>query len=123
MSPVGLWKTVDDNTGKAKSIIRIWEKDGKLYGRIVKLIDPQEPNPLCVECKGKLKNKPVIGMTIMAGLSKDGDEWNGGTIMDPENGKTYKVLIQVLAGGKKLKVRGYIGVSLLGRTQHWIRVK
>ena len=123
MSPVGVWKTVDDATGKAKSLIKIWEKNGKLYGTVIKLIDPSEPDPVCDKCEGKLHNKPIVGMTIMRGLSKDGDEYSGGTILDPENGKTYKVLIQVLPGGKKLKVRGYIGISLLGRTQHWHRVK
>lgn len=120
MSPVGLWKTVDDDTGKEKSIIEISEKNGVLYGRITKLINPSKPNPICKKCTGKLKDKPMLGMTIMEGLKKDGKEWNGGTIVDPENGKTYKVLIEVQNGGKKLKVRGYIGFSLLGRTQYWL---
>ncbi len=125
LSPVGLWRTVDDETGKAKSLVKIWEKNGKLYGRIVKLINPDDgnANPNCDKCPGALKDKPVVGMTIMKGLSKDGDEWNGGTILDPKNGKTYKVLIEVIKGGKALKVRGYIGFSLLGRTQYWHRVK
>lgn len=123
MSPVGVWRTVDDATGKAKSLIKIWEKKGKIYGTVIKLIDPDEPDPVCDKCSGKLHNKPIVGMTIMRGLSQDGDEYSGGTILDPESGKTYKVLIQVLPGGKKLKVRGYIGISLLGRTQHWHRVK
>jgi uncharacterized protein (DUF2147 family) len=122
-SPVGLWKTVDDDTGKAKSIVEIWEKNGVLYGRIKKLIDPSEPNPVCDKCTGKRQNSPIIGMTIMEGLKQDGKEWNGGTILDPENGKTYKVLIEVQNGGKKLKVRGYIGFSLLGRTQYWLSVQ
>lgn len=123
MSPVGVWKTIDDATGKAKSLIKVWEKDGAVYGTIIKLIDPSEPDPICDKCTGKLKDKAIVGMTIMRGLKKDGDEYSGGTILDPENGKTYKVLIQVVEGGKRLKVRGYIGISLLGRTQHWVRVK
>jgi uncharacterized protein (DUF2147 family) len=122
-SPVGLWKTIDDATGEAKSVIKVWEKDGAVYGTVVKLIDPSEPDPVCDKCEGKLRNKPILGMTIMRGLRPDGDEWGGGTILDPENGKTYKVLIQVVEGGRRLKVRGYIGISLLGRTQHWVRVK
>ncbi len=122
-SPIGVWKSIDDATGKAKSLIKIWEKNGKIYGTIIKLINPDEPNPLCDKCPGKLKNKPVKGMTIMRGLKKDGDEYSGGTIIDPENGKSYKVLIKVVDGGKRLKVRGYIGFSLLGRTQHWVRAK
>jgi uncharacterized protein (DUF2147 family) len=122
-SPKGLWKTIDDKTGKAKSFIKIWIKDGKLYGKITKLINPSEEDPLCDKCEGALHNKPVIGMTIMKGLTQDGDEWNGGRILDPESGKTYKCLIEVQNSGKRLKVRGYIGFSLLGRTQHWYRVK
>ncbi len=122
MSPVGDWKTIDDETGKAKSIVRIVEKDGKLYGTIIKLIDPPEPDPVCDECTGDLKGKKIVGMTIMKGLKKDGKKWTDGTILDPENGKTYSCFIEVLPGGKKLKLRGYVGISLLGRTQHWHRV-
>jgi uncharacterized protein (DUF2147 family) len=125
MSPVGIWTTIDDATGKPKSLIRIWEKGGKIYGTIAKLINPKngDPNPMCDKCPGALKDKPVVGMTIMKGLSRDGDEWSGGTILDPESGSTYKVYVEVLEGGKKLKVRGYVGIALLGRTQYWIRAK
>jgi uncharacterized protein (DUF2147 family) len=125
MSPVGTWTTVDDATGKPKSLIRIWEKSGKIYGTIVKLINPKDgnPTPLCDKCPGALVNKPVVGMTIMKGLSRDGDEWAGGTILDPESGNIYKVYVELIEGGKKLKVRGYIGIALLGRTQYWIRAR
>jgi uncharacterized protein (DUF2147 family) len=122
-SPVGVWKTVDDNTGKVRSHIKIWEKNGKLYGKILKLIDPPEANPVCDKCQGSLHNKPVEGMTVMKGLKKDGNEWSGGTILDPESGKTYKVLLELMQNGNKLKVRGYVGFSLLGRTQYWYRIK
>ncbi|MBN2802059.1 MAG: DUF2147 domain-containing protein [Deltaproteobacteria bacterium] len=122
-SPVGVWKTVDDNTGKVRSHIKIWENNGKLYGKILKLIDPPEANPVCDKCQGNLHNKPVEGMTVMKGLKKDGNEWSGGTILDPESGKTYKVLLELMQNGNKLKVRGYIGFSLLGRTQYWHRLK
>lgn len=123
MSPLGVWTTIDDNTGKPKSLIKIWERNGKIHGTIVKLLNPKDgnPNPKCDKCSGDKKNKPIVGMTIMTGLYKDGDEWSGGTILDPESGNTYKVYLEVLAGGKKLKVRGYIGISLLGRTQYWVR--
>ena len=122
-SPLGRWKTVDDITGKAKSIVLIWEQNGKLFGRVQKLLnpDPQDPNPRCVDCSGEKKGKPVVGMQIMQDLSKDGDGWSGGTILDPATGKIYKCLVSVLDGGAKLKVRGFIGVSLLGRTQYWQR--
>jgi uncharacterized protein (DUF2147 family) len=122
-SPVGVWRTVDDATGKAKSLVKIWEQGGKVYGKVLELIDPPEPNPVCEKCKGSGKNKPVIGMTIMRGLERDGREWSGGTILDPETGSTYKVYVEVQDGGKKLKVRGFIGISLLGRTQYWHRVR
>lgn len=123
-SPVGIWKTIDDNTNKAKSHVQIWENKGVLYGKVVKLLDPPEPNPLCDKCKGKRYNKPVIGMIILWGLKKDDPEWwKDGNIMDPDNGKTYGCKLKVTNGGKQLDVRGFVGFSLLGRTQTWHRVK
>ena len=120
-NPVGYWKTIDDDDGKEKSVVQIWEKDGKVFGKIVKLFE--DPKAVCDECQGDLKGKPVMGMQILTNLKKDGDEWSGGTIMDPANGKSYKCYIEVQEGGKKLKVRGYIGISLFGRTQYWHRVE
>ena len=122
-SPLGRWKTVDDLTGKAKSIVLIWEQNGKLFGRVQKLVnpDPKDPNPRCNGCSGDQKDKPVVGLQIMQNLSKDKDGWSGGTILDPATGKIYKCLLSVLDGGAKLKVRGFIGISLLGRTQYWQR--
>ena len=124
-SPVGRWTTIDDETKKPKSVISIYEENGKLYGKIEKLyLEPsEEQNPVCDKCEGALKNQPILGMVIMRDLKKDDDEWSGGTILDPANGKTYKCKIAVEGGGKKLKVRGYIGMSLLGRTQHWVRAE
>jgi uncharacterized protein (DUF2147 family) len=122
-SPVGRWKTIDDITGKAKSVVLIWEEGGKLFGRVQKLVDPdpKDPNPTCDGCAGAQKGKPVVGMRILWDLQKDGDGWSGGTILDPATGKTYKCLLSVEEGGTKLKVRGFVGVSLLGRTQYWLR--
>ncbi len=124
MSPIGHWRTIDDDTGKQKSIVLIWEKNGTLYGNVeVVFPDPgKTPDPICDKCEGYLKNKPVKGMMIMWGLTRDDEEWSGGRILDPENGKTYKCYIEVVDGGKRLKVRGYIGLSLIGRTQYWERV-
>jgi uncharacterized protein (DUF2147 family) len=124
-TPVGRWTTIDDETKKPKSVILIYEEGGKLFGKVEKLFrEPnEEQNPLCDRCQGALKNQPVIGMVIMRDLKKDDDEWTGGTILDPANGKTYKCKIAVEDKGKKLKVRGYIGMSLLGRTQHWVRAE
>ena len=122
-TPVGLWRTIDDKTGKEKSLVRITEVNGELRGTIEKLIrEPNEDqNPVCDKCSGDKKNKPVLGMMIMTGLKRDGKEWTGGEILDPNNGKTYKCKMSLDDGGKKLNVRGFIGVSLLGRTQVWIR--
>ena len=124
-TPVGRWTTIDDETKKPKSVIAIYEEDGKLFGKIEKIFpEPGEkPDPVCEKCEGTLKDQPIIGMVIMRNLKKDDDEWSGGTILDPKNGKTYKCKIAVEDKGKKLKVRGYIGMSLLGRTQHWVRAE
>jgi uncharacterized protein (DUF2147 family) len=122
-SPVGLWRTIDDKTGKERSLVRIVEANGELRATIEKLFrEPhEEPNPNCDKCPGERKNKPVLGMIIMTGLKKSGSEFDGGEILDPANGKTYRVKMWTAEGGKKLNVRGFIGVSLLGRTQIWIR--
>jgi uncharacterized protein (DUF2147 family) len=122
-SPIGRWRTVDDATGKVKSVVTIWEEAGKLYGRIQKLVDPdpKDPNPRCTPCTGEQKGRPVVGLRILWDLQKDGNAWSGGTILDPESGKMYKCLLSLEDGGAKLKVRGFIGLSLLGRTQYWLR--
>lgn len=118
----GKWNTIDDNTGKARSVVEIYKQNGKIYGKIVEIVDPAKRDKLCAECPGDDKDKPVLGLVILKDLKKDGSEYNGGTIMDPDNGKIYKSYIE-LDGANKLKVRGYIGFSLLGRTQYWERVK
>jgi uncharacterized protein (DUF2147 family) len=122
-SPVGLWKNIDDKTGKPKAEIRISEANGLLQGRIEKLFRPanQDQNPICDKCEGADKGKPIIGLSIINGMKKDGDEYNGGTILDPENGKVYKSKMKLEDGGRKLDVRGYIGVPMLGRSQTWVR--
>ena len=119
----GKWKTIDDETGKAKSIVEIYKKDGKLYGKIIKLINPLEKNPVCDKCTDYRKNKKIIGMNIITGLEKDGEEWEGDdAILDPNNGKIYDCKIWVDEDNKnKLNVRGYIG--FLYRTQYWYRIK
>lgn len=116
----GKWKTIDDETGKAKSYVEIFKKsDGKYYGKVVQLlIKPSDPN--CTGCKDDRKGKPILGMEVIRGLSKDGNEFTGGTITDPKNGKTYKCTIT--KDGDKLNVRGYMGISLIGRTQTWQKV-
>jgi uncharacterized protein (DUF2147 family) len=120
-TPVGTWTQVDDETGK--SIIEIsTAPDGALQGVVKEvLFSEQGKNPVCKECEGERHNQPVTGMTIMWGVKKDGDEWNGGQILDPKNGKTYKVKLKLVEGGNKLDVHGYVGFSLLGRSQVWVR--
>ncbi|WP_314241999.1 DUF2147 domain-containing protein [Empedobacter tilapiae] len=121
-SPIGTWKTIDDETKQAKSYVEIFEKDGKLYGKVTKILTKGKEDAKCTDCSGALKNKPILGMQILSGLKKDGKEWNGGKILDPNSGKEYKAKMS-LNGNDKLDVRGFIGISLVGRTQTWQRVK
>ncbi len=124
LSPVGLWKTIDDETKKEKSIVEVYEVDGKLHGKIQKIFRPadEDQNPKCDKCKGDMKDQPIIGLEILKKLKKSSDKtWNDGDITDPNNGKTYSCKIELIEDGKKLKVRGFIGFSLLGRTQIWER--
>ncbi len=122
-TPVGRWRTIDDETKKPKSIVAITEDDGKLEGRIEELLDPDrpEPDPVCKKCDGERKNQPIRGMTILWGVKKSGDTWTGGKILDPNNGKVYRVNLTPSDDGKKLTVRGYVGIALIGRTQTWLR--
>ncbi|WP_205881707.1 DUF2147 domain-containing protein [Leeuwenhoekiella sp. ZYFB001] len=118
----GKWKTIDDETGDAKSIVEIYKQDGKVYGKIVEILNKDRQDAKCIDCPGADKGKPINGLVIIKGLEKDGDEYNDGKILDPQSGKLYKCLIE-LENADKLKVRGYIGFSLIGRTQYWHRVK
>lgn len=121
--PVGTWTQVDDATGKPKSIIEISEQpDGTLQGVVKQvLFSDHGTHPICEQCEGERHNQPVVGMTIMWGVKKNGDVWDDGKILDPNNGKTYKVKLTPKDNGRKLDVRGYIGMPLLGRTQTWLR--
>lgn len=122
-SPVGLWKNIDDVSGKPKALIRITEVNGSLQGQIEKLFraPSEDQNPKCEKCEGARHDQPVVGLVIMTGLKKDGDEYTGGEILDPDNGKVYRSKLHLTDGGKKLSVRGYIGVPMLGRSQVWVR--
>ena len=121
---LGKWKTIDDETGQAKSIVEIYKQNGKYYGKIVKLLTEENKDGICRTCKGKYANKNILGLVILKDLEYDADdkEWEDGTIMDPKNAKEYSVYL-ALVQPDKLKVRGYIGFSLIGRTQYWYRVK
>jgi uncharacterized protein (DUF2147 family) len=122
-SPVGLWKNIDDVTGKPKALIRITENKGELQGRLEKLFlaAHEDQNPVCDKCTGVHKDEQVLGMVFMSGLKKDGNAYSGGEIIDPDNGKVYRSKITLIDGGKKLSVRGYIGVPMFGRSQVWVR--
>lgn len=117
----GKWESVDDKTGEKKSVIEIYEKDGKAYGKVFGIIDQSKRDGVCENCKGEKKDKPVLGMVIIEGLKQKGNEYKGGTILDPENGKEYKCKIWLDENDKnKLNVRGY--VAFFYRTQQWVRV-
>lgn len=122
ITPLGKWQSVDEN-GAKKAVVEITQDaNGDLRGTIIKL--NQKPGAICEQCKGDKKGKPIEGMAIIWSLKKAGDnEWNNGAIMDPSNGKTYKLKAEMIDGGKKLKLRGFIGVSLFGRTQTWERIE
>jgi uncharacterized protein (DUF2147 family) len=122
-SPVGRWKTVDDSTGKVKSIVAIREENGKLYGTIEELFDPPVPHPTCYLCTGDLKDRPLVGLQVLSGFTFDGSQWSGGQVLDPETGKIYRASIALEDGGKKLRLHGYFLITLLGRTEHWWRAE
>lgn len=126
-TPVGLWKTIDDGTRKEKSLVRISESSGVLTGKVEKILDPEaKPDAVCEKCSDDRKNQPIVGLTIIRNVKKNGDDaalWDGGDILDPNNGKVYRVRMKPVDGGRRLEVRGYIGAPLLGRTQVWQRVE
>jgi uncharacterized protein (DUF2147 family) len=127
MTPEGTWHTIDDATGKPKGEIKIVANaSGVLSGVVEKSLDPNpSQEPTCVKCTDDRKDKPKIGMEVIRGGKKaEGKEvWEGGKILDPENGKEYSFRMTPIEGGKKLELRAYIGTPLLGRTQTWLRVQ
>ena len=122
-SPVGMWQTIDDHTGQPKALVQIaQDSGGSLTGKVVKGLGPNDqPDRRCTACTDARKDQPILGMTIINDMKKDGDSWDHGQILDPENGKLYKCKMHLEDGGNKLVVRGYIGIALLGRSQTWVR--
>lgn len=116
---VGQWETYDDETKEKKAVIEVYQTNNRYFAKIVKSFIG-EKNAICETCKGTKKDKPIIGLVIIENIKKDGNEFNGGSILDPENGKIYKCSLKLIHINK-LKVRGYLGFSLFGRTQYWIR--
>jgi uncharacterized protein (DUF2147 family) len=123
LSPSGLWRTIDDRTGKPRGLVRITEVNGEFQGKLEKTFPQpgEDPDPKCDQCSGSRRHQPVIGMTIVWGLIKRGEEYQAGEVLDPENGKIYRAKAKLEDGGKTLHVRGFVGISLIGRTQVWVR--
>src|SRR5690606_9669695 len=121
-SPVGVWTTIDDTTGKPKSTVEITESNGVVTGKVIEVLQSDSgPHPVCSKCEGARKDQPIEGMTIIWDMKKDGDAWEGGKILDPKSGKVYGCILTPSADGRTLEVRGFKGFSLLGRTQVWQR--
>lgn len=120
-TPVGLWRTFDDRTGRERGLVRIWQENGVLFGSVAATVDPAEAKRTCDKCRDDRRGKPILGLNIIRGMTQDGDRWTGGEILDPETGQTYRCSIRLEDAGSKLVVRGFLGISLLGRSQVWVR--
>lgn len=120
-SPIGDWVTISDKTHKPKGLVRISERNGKLEAKILKIYNPEEKSGLCKKCPGALKDKPILGLRFLWGMKPDGQNtWSGGEILDPKEGKIYRCKLSLDPSKNQLQVRGYIGISLFGRTQTWV---
>ena len=120
-SPLGLWRTIDDKTGKPRSVVRIYEENGRLFGRIVRGFDARENERRCTLCSDERRDQLLRGLLIIRNFKPDGAEYVDGDILDPDNGKTYSARMKLEEGGRKLAVRGFVGISLFGRSQVWER--
>ena len=116
----GKWKTIDDETGDEKSIVEIYERNGKIYGKIIEILNPNRKNAVCDKCEGENKDKPILGMIIIDGLTKDNDVYDGGNILNPSNGKIYTSRLKLEEDADTLQVRGYI--AFFYKTQYWQRI-
>ena len=121
VAPLGLWKTFDDKTGSARAIVRVYEENGKLFGRIERSFTPGAEKRVCQVCTDERKNQPIIGLLIIRDMKASDGEFSGGDILDPDTGSVYRCKFHVDDSGTHLIVRGFIGISLLGRTQTWLR--
>ena len=125
-TPAGLWRTIDDDGKTEKSTVRITVANGVATGKVEHITDPAKATEVCAKCDDDRKDKPIVGMVIINGAKQDAEEadkWTGGMILDPAKGSTYKLILKLTDGGKKLDVRGYIGSPMFGRTQTWIRAE
>jgi uncharacterized protein (DUF2147 family) len=120
-TPTGLWRTVDDKTGKTRGLVRLYEEAGQIFGQIYKSLDPKDSKERCDLCSDERKNQPVVGMVFLRRMTKSGSEYSGGDILDPDTGVVYRCKFRMSEQGRKLLVRGYIGTALFGRSQTWFR--
>jgi uncharacterized protein (DUF2147 family) len=118
----GKWHSTNENTGEVDSVIEVYKKDGKAFAKVVDIKDAARKDAVCEKCEDENKNRPILGLNILTGLEKDGEEWSGGNILDPRNGKIYKCYIKLIKPNK-LKLRGYIGLALFGKTAYWERAE
>ena len=118
------WQTIDDKTGEKKAVIQLTESGGKVSGKIIKVLNKEKADAFCTKCPGSLKNKPVEGLQILSGLKADGNnQWSDGKLVDPESGKTYSGKLTLSDNGQSLKLRGFVGTPVFGRSQTWQRIK
>lgn len=121
LTPAGLWQSISDDDGKPKAYVRIREVQGEFVGVIEQVINPAKRADRCKDCPGDRRDQPIVGLTIITGVHRDGEQFGGGKILDPDNGRVYSCRLTPIDGGKRLEVRGFLGLSLFGRTQTWIR--
>jgi uncharacterized protein (DUF2147 family) len=120
-NPVGVWKTIDDTTHKPRGLIRLYEQNGEIFGKIQASFDPKEAADVCSKCGGDRKGMPVLGLVVMRHMRKHGNEYSDGDILDPDSGSIYKCKFTIEGSGETMVVRGFIGFSFLGRSQTWYR--
>lgn len=121
-SPAGVWRTVDDKTGQPKGEVRVFDQDGRWFGQITRVYDSKDAQSRCDDCQDERKGQPIVGLTIVRNMTLKNGEYVDGDILDPDTGKVYRCRFRLADGGEKLVVRGFIGFSLLGRTQTWTRM-
>ncbi len=120
-SPVGLWKTIDDHTNQPRGLVRVYEEDGRFFGRVERSLMPEDAGKTCTACTDERRNQPVVGMVIMRNIRLVDGRYGDGDILDPESGTIYQCEFSLEGDGSRMVVRGYVGISLLGRSQSWLR--
>ncbi len=121
LSPAGVWRTMNDKTGKVRGTVLVYEEKGEFFAKVNSAVDPKEAADICDLCPGELKNRPVIGLVIMRGMKRVGAEYGGGEVLDPDTGSIYRGKFKITDSGTKMVLRGFVGISLLGRSQTWQR--